>query len=170
MTSQTDNAGKLMPPGALRFRADPADLCESGQRTKWTPRSWSDCDDVDGDIQCIGANSSQLNEHSLRTSSTWMWSTITLVFQTVRSTWRELGGTTVHQHSRDFPVPKCCLESFQRAQEQHDPSSSNDFAAEVVDHLENGKLVIIDQSTGDPDVRIEGQPRESMWRVFNTQP
>ena len=58
--------------------------------------------------------------------------------------------------------------SFQRAQEQHDPSSSNDFAAEVVDHLENGKLVIIDQSTGDPEQNRRAAER-IMWRVFNTQ-
>lgn len=58
--------------------------------------------------------------------------------------------------------------SFQRAQEQHDPSSSNDFAEEVVEHLANGKLVIIDQSTGDPEQNRRAAER-IMWRVFNTQ-
>ena len=58
--------------------------------------------------------------------------------------------------------------SFQRAQEQHDPSSSNDFAGEIVEHLEQGKLVIIDQSTGDPEQNRRAAER-IMWRVFNSQ-
>lgn len=58
--------------------------------------------------------------------------------------------------------------TFQRAQEQHDPTSPKDFAGKVVDDLSKGKLVIIDQSTGDPELNRRAAER-IMWRVFNTQ-
>lgn len=58
--------------------------------------------------------------------------------------------------------------SFQRAQEQHDPDAPNDFAVNVVEDLQKGKLVIIDQSTGDPEQNIKAAER-IMWRVFRTQ-
>ena len=58
--------------------------------------------------------------------------------------------------------------SFQRAQEQHDPRSSTDFAGKVVEDLQKGKLVIVDQSMGDPEQNQKAAER-IMWRVFRTQ-
>ena len=58
--------------------------------------------------------------------------------------------------------------SFQRARDQHDPDSPNDFSASVVDDLKEGKLIIIDQSTGDPEQNRKAAER-IMWRVFRTQ-
>ena len=58
--------------------------------------------------------------------------------------------------------------SFQRAQDQHDPNAPNDFSANVVDDLKEGKLVIVDQSTGDPEQNRRAAER-IMWRVFRTQ-
>ena len=58
--------------------------------------------------------------------------------------------------------------SFQRAQEQHDASSQMDFASKVVDDLKMGKLVIVDQSTGDPVQNVVAAER-IMWRVFRDQ-
>ena len=57
---------------------------------------------------------------------------------------------------------------FQRAQDQHDPNAPNDFSANVVDDLKKGKLVIVDQSTGDPEQNRKAAER-IMWRVFRTQ-
>ena len=58
--------------------------------------------------------------------------------------------------------------SFQRAAEQHDPTTTNDFAQSVVDDLRQGKLVIIDQSIGDPE-HIRKVAERIMWKVFRTQ-
>ena len=58
--------------------------------------------------------------------------------------------------------------SFQRVQDQHDPSASTDFAAKVVNDLRKGKLVIVDQSIGDPEQNRRAAER-IMWRVFRTQ-
>ena len=58
--------------------------------------------------------------------------------------------------------------SFQIAQEQHDPNTTNDFAEAVVDDLRDGKLVIIDQSAGDPEQNLAAAERV-MWRIFRSQ-
>lgn len=58
--------------------------------------------------------------------------------------------------------------SFQRVREQHSPDTTADFAAKVVDDLRQGKLVIVDQSTGDPKQNLHAAER-IMWKVFNTQ-
>ena len=58
--------------------------------------------------------------------------------------------------------------SFQVAQEQHDPNTNNDFAEAVVSDLQEGKLVIIDQSAGDPD-QNQAAAERVMWRIFRSQ-
>ena len=58
--------------------------------------------------------------------------------------------------------------SFQIAQEQHDPTTTNDFAEAVVDDLKDGKLVIIDQSAGDPE-QNQAAAERVMWRIFRSQ-
>ena len=58
--------------------------------------------------------------------------------------------------------------SFQRAQDQHDAAAPNDFAANVIEDLCAGKLVIVDQSTGDPK-QNERAAERIMWRVFREQ-
>ncbi len=51
--------------------------------------------------------------------------------------------------------------AFQVAQEQHDPTTSNDFAEAVVTDLQEGKLVVIDQSAGDPEQNQAAASRRS---------
>ena len=58
--------------------------------------------------------------------------------------------------------------AFQIAQEQHDPTTRNDFAEAVVNDLQEGKLVIIDQSAGDPD-QNQAAAERVMWRIFTSQ-
>ena len=58
--------------------------------------------------------------------------------------------------------------SFQIAQEQHDPNTTNDFAKAVVDDLKQGKLVIIDQSAGEPEQNRTAAERV-MWRIYHAQ-
>ena len=58
--------------------------------------------------------------------------------------------------------------AFQVVQEQHDPTTSNDFAEAVVRDLQDGKLVIIDQSAGDPD-QNQAAAERIMWRIFTSQ-
>ena len=58
--------------------------------------------------------------------------------------------------------------AFQKARDQHDPSREIDFAQEVVNDLHDGKLVIIDQSGGDP-VQNANASERVMWRLFNAQ-
>ena len=57
---------------------------------------------------------------------------------------------------------------FQIAQEQHEPDSVNDFAEDVVSDLQKGKLVIIDQSAGDPN-QNQAAAERVMWQIFRSQ-
>ena len=58
--------------------------------------------------------------------------------------------------------------AFQVAQEQHDSNTKNDFAVAVVNDLQEGKLVIIDQSAGDPK-QNQAAAERVMWRIFTSQ-
>lgn len=58
--------------------------------------------------------------------------------------------------------------AFQRAEEQHSPNSPNDFAEAVVDDLEQGKLVVIDQSGGEPE-QNQAAAERVMWRIYQAQ-
>ena len=58
--------------------------------------------------------------------------------------------------------------TFQTAREQHDAAQGRDYVDEIIDDLRAGKLVIIDQSGGDPEQNSAAAERV-MWRVFNTQ-
>ncbi len=51
---------------------------------------------------------------------------------------------------------------------QHDPNSVEDYAVSIVDDLIAGKLVIFDQSIGDPDMNKTAAERV-MWSLFNRQ-
>ena len=57
---------------------------------------------------------------------------------------------------------------FQIAQQQHNPHVDVDFAERVVTDLRKGKLVIIDQSAGDPEQNQTAAERV-MWRIFQSQ-
>lgn len=52
--------------------------------------------------------------------------------------------------------------------EQHSPDTTRDYADEIVDHLHSGRLIIVDQSTGDPALNAAAAER-LMWAVFNAQ-
>ena len=58
--------------------------------------------------------------------------------------------------------------AFQRVREQHDPNSPGDYAERIVNDLRQGKLVIVDQSTGDPEQNARAAER-IMWKVFRRQ-
>jgi hypothetical protein len=58
--------------------------------------------------------------------------------------------------------------AFQRVREQHDHASPGDYAERIVDDLRSGKLVIVDQSTGDMEHNSRAAER-IMWKVYNRQ-
>ena len=60
------------------------------------------------------------------------------------------------------------VRQFQRIARQHDPRANKDFAVEIVRDLEEGKLVIFDQSTGDPDENLKSAER-ILWKIFDKQ-
>lgn len=60
------------------------------------------------------------------------------------------------------------VRSFMGLAKQHSARSTNDYAQEVVRDLRDGKLVIFDQSTGDPDQNVAAAER-ILWAIFNRQ-
>ena len=58
--------------------------------------------------------------------------------------------------------------SFQTARQQHSPDTPVDFADSIVADLREGKLVIVDQSSGEPEQNAKAAER-IMWRIFRTQ-
>ena len=57
---------------------------------------------------------------------------------------------------------------FRNMRKQHSSQATRDYAAEIVDDLRAGKLVVFDQSTGDPDQNVNAAER-ILWAIFNRQ-
>ena len=60
------------------------------------------------------------------------------------------------------------VSSFRNLARQHSPNTAHDYAEDIVEDLRKGKLVIFDQSTGDPDQNINAAER-ILWAIFNRQ-
>ena len=60
------------------------------------------------------------------------------------------------------------VSRIRELRDRHSSSVEFDYSTEVVDELENGKLVIVDQSIGSP-IEIEHTSERIMWEIFNRQ-
>ncbi len=60
------------------------------------------------------------------------------------------------------------VRTFQDLRDQHSINTSSDYADDIVNDLKAGKLVIFDQSIGDPKLNQQAAER-IMWRVFREQ-
>lgn len=60
------------------------------------------------------------------------------------------------------------LNILRSARDWHDPNSGRDYSAEIVKHLQKGRLVIVDQSIGTPQMN-ESAARDVMSAIFKAQ-
>lgn len=60
------------------------------------------------------------------------------------------------------------VNALRALKDEHDPTSTGDYAQSVMDDLVAGKLVIFDQSLGDPEMNRAAAER-IMWAIFNRQ-
>ena len=60
------------------------------------------------------------------------------------------------------------LNVLRSARVWHDPAAGSNYTDEIVEHLQNGRLVIVDQSTGDPQMN-ETAARDVMKAIFRAQ-
>ncbi|MBR0960841.1 helicase HerA domain-containing protein [Bradyrhizobium japonicum] len=60
------------------------------------------------------------------------------------------------------------VNALRALKDEHDPGSVGDYAQSVMDDLVAGKLVIFDQSLGDPEMNRAAAER-IMWVIFNRQ-
>lgn len=60
------------------------------------------------------------------------------------------------------------LNVLRSARDWHDPKAGSNYTDEIVEHLQAGRLVIVDQSTGDPQMN-ETAARDVMRAIFRAQ-
>lgn len=60
------------------------------------------------------------------------------------------------------------LNVLRSARGWHDPAAGSNYTDEIVEHLQKGRLVIVDQSTGDPQMN-ETAARDVMRAIFRAQ-
>ncbi|MXW60485.1 MAG: DUF87 domain-containing protein [Acidimicrobiaceae bacterium] len=60
------------------------------------------------------------------------------------------------------------LNVLRSARDWHDPNANSNYTDEIVAHIQDGRLVIVDQSTGDPQMN-ETAARDIMKAIFRAQ-
>lgn len=60
------------------------------------------------------------------------------------------------------------VRQYRSLSAQHSPNSTRDFVLDVINDLRTGKLVIFDQSIGDPEQNLNAAER-ILWGIFNRQ-
>lgn len=60
------------------------------------------------------------------------------------------------------------VAQFRQAARQHSPAATSDYVSDIADAVRAGKLVIFDQSTGDPEQNQNAAER-ILWGIFNRQ-